>query len=104
MTAMNRFRLDPRSQFRAVKLFIQENNRDKTIDRFSLLEFPPRFSSIGRTDRPRVHGYKFVSRRSLAPDPCNDELFGDFHDIPTPVATFFTRGDPNGDGGCRGSR
>src|SRR5581483_234475 len=32
---------------------------------------------------------QLVRRSFLISDPCNNKLFSDFHDIPTPVATFF---------------
>jgi hypothetical protein len=104
MAPMDSFRLEPRSQFRAVELLIQEDDRDKTINSFSIFEFPPCCVSIGRTYRTRMHRNQLISRGFLISNPCNAELFGDFYDMNVLISMLSTRRNRNGDDRCRGSR
>src|SRR6266480_1872894 len=102
MAPMDSFRLEPRSQFRAVELLIQEDDRDKTSNSFSIFEFPPCCVSIGSTYRARMHRNQLISRGFLISNPCNGESFGDFHD--TTALTVLYQWNRNSDDGCRGSR
>src|SRR5437899_12010200 len=98
MAPMDSFRLEPRSQFRAVELLIQEDDRDKTINSFSIFEFSPCCVSIGRTYRTRMHRNQLISRGFLISNPCNGELFGDFHDMTAPTCLY--QSNRNIDDGC----
>jgi len=76
-------RLEPGSQSPAVQLAIKEYNRDKAVDSFSIFKFLPCFISIGRIYWTRMYHYKVVTRGSVPPNPCDDQLVSDFHKMNT---------------------